>query len=112
MVSVSRIGGRTALARVMIFRSMAGLCLAICALMPAATLQRLSMDELTDKATCIVRGRVSDSYAAYTGATVYTHYRVQVSERWKGTGGSIVEVMVPGGVAKGVRQTYVGMPRL
>jgi hypothetical protein len=67
---------------------------------------------MIEKSTAIVRGRVAGSYAAYRGDVIYTHYRLNVAERWKGAEGASVEVMVPGGTANGVRQTYTGVPRL
>lgn len=78
----------------------------------AATLQRLSLDEMTRKSTAIVRARVTGSYAAPAGRTIYTHYRVQVSDRWKGDGGAALDVVLPGGAAGGVRQTFPGTPVL
>jgi hypothetical protein len=77
----------------------------------AATLQRLSMTDLIAKSTAIVRGTVQDSYTAYSGPVIFTHYRVQVAERWKGSAGAIVDVAVPGGVARGIEQSYSGAPR-
>lgn len=78
----------------------------------AATLERLSLDEMISQSTAIVRGRVSGSYAAFRGSVIYTHYQVQVSDRWKGVGGTSLEVLVPGGVSAGLRQTYTGVPQL
>jgi hypothetical protein len=53
------------------------LCLsAICAL-PAATLERLSLDDLTQKSTDIIRARVVGSYADLRGTAVYTHFRLR-----------------------------------
>ncbi len=77
-----------------------------------ATLERLSLEEMIDKSTAIVRGKVSGSYAALSGTSVFTHYRVQVAERWKGTGGSEIEFVVPGGRAGGIRQVCPGAPEL
>src|SRR6204780_1593188 len=76
----------------------------------AATLQQLSMDQLTQSATAIVRARVTGSSASFTGSTIYTHYKLQVSETWKGAAGP--EVMLPGGVAGGLRQSFPGVPTL
>ena len=83
-------------------------------LMPAecATLERLSLDALITKSTSIVRGKVTASWAAYTGAVIYTHYKVQVSESFKGSAQSSVEVMVPGGTINGLRQNFSGSPQL
>ncbi len=79
-------------------------------LAPAATLQQLSMQQMTQSATAIVRAMVTGSSASFTGATIYTHYKLQVSETWKGTPGN--EVMLPGGVAGGLRQSFPGVPQL
>ena len=76
------------------------------------TMQQLSMDDLAVKSTAIVRGHVVDSYTALAGATVYTHYRVAVSDIWKGANISSMDVALPGGTASGVRQTYAGVPQL
>jgi hypothetical protein len=76
----------------------------------AATLQQLSIDQMTESATAIVRARVLGSSAAFTGPTIYTHYKLQVMETWKGTAAD--EVMLPGGVANGYRQSFPGVPSL
>jgi hypothetical protein len=81
-------------------------------LLPAATLEKLTLDDMTQKATAIVRARVVDSYGARHGAMIYTHYRLQVTERWKGSGATSLEVVVPGGAAAGLRQTFAGAPKL
>ena len=74
-----------------------------------ATLQRLSMDDMIVQSHAIVRAKVVDSYAAYSDGVIYTHYKLQVSERYKGAQ-SITEVVVPGGIAKGIRQVFSGAP--
>ena len=73
-----------------------------CCSAAAATLQQLSLDQMAQSATAIVRARVTGSSASFTGSTIYTHYKLQISETWKGTPGT--EVMLPGGVAGGLRQ--------
>jgi len=42
---------------------------------------------------------------------IFTHYRVQVTEKWKGATGATVDVAVPGGIANGMRQMYSGAPQ-
>ena len=74
-----------------------------------ATLERLTLDDLTAKSTAIVRGKVISSFR---GPIIYTHYQVQVSEQPKGTSGSSLEVVVPGGTANNLRQIYSGAPEL
>ena len=76
----------------------------------AATLQQLSMDQMTQSATAIVRARVTGSSASFTGSTIYTHYTLQISETWKGTPGT--DVMLPGGVSGRYRQSFPGIPAL
>ncbi len=77
-----------------------------------ATLERLSLDDMIAKATGIVHGRVAGSYAAYRGSVIYTHFKVDVVESWKGASQSAVDVLVPGGAVNGIRQTYPGAPQL
>jgi hypothetical protein len=77
-----------------------------------ATLERLSLDDMITRSTAIVRGKVTASWAAFTGSIIYTHYQIQVSEQFKGTAQSSVEVMVPGGSAKGLSQSFSGSPVL
>ena len=75
-------------------------------------MQQLSMDDLAVKSTAVVRGRVTDTYMALTGPTVYTHYHLAVSETWKGTAAGTVDVALPGGTASGIQQSYPGVPQL
>ncbi len=70
------------------------------------------MDDVIAKSTFIVRGKVTGSWAALSGPAIYTHYTIQVEERFKGTVGSSVEVLIPGGVANNMRQVFPGAPSL
>lgn len=81
-------------------------------LLQAATLEKLGLEDMTQKSTAIVRGRVTGSYAAAQGPLIYTHYRIRVSERWKGPASASLDVVVPGGVADGLRQSFSGAPKL
>ena len=88
------------------------LTLALCAAtLPAATLERLSLDDLIKQSTAIVRGKVLNSYTATSGPVVYTHYRVQTSETLKGTARATVEFQLPGGVSNNMRQNFAGVPQ-
>jgi hypothetical protein len=78
----------------------------------AATLERLSLDDMIAKSTAIVHGRVTGSYSAFRGSVIYTHFKVSVLEQYKGTPLSTADVLVPGGTAQGIRQTYPGTPQL
>ena len=43
---------------------------------------------------------------------IYTHYKINVLQQWKGAAQSTMDVLVPGGTANGIRQTYPGAPQL
>jgi hypothetical protein len=77
----------------------------------AATLEKLTTDEMAQKATLIVRGRVSQCSGAVRGPVIYTSCTVAVTERWKGQAGSTVQVWIPGGSARGLVQTFTGTPK-
>jgi hypothetical protein len=88
------------------------LMLAYCAVaLPAATLERLSLDELITQSTAIVRGKILNSYTATDGPVIYTHYRIQASETLKGPARGVVEIQLPGGVANNLRQSFAGVPQ-
>jgi len=75
-----------------------------------ATLEQLSLGELIQKSTAIVRARVVDSYADFRGAEIFTHWRLAVEEQWKGQ--AAAEAMGPGGSVRGYRQGVPGAPQL
>ncbi len=85
---------------------LAGLCV------HAATLEQLTLDDMIQKSTAIVRAQVVSSYAAAHGSLIYTHYRLQVADSWKGPQAGSLDVVVPGGAAGGFRQTFSGAPAL
>ena len=76
----------------------------------AATLQQLSMDQMTQSATAIVRARVVSTSTSAIGSSIYTHYKLNVSEAWKGT--PAAEVLLPGGDLNGRKQSFPGVPEL
>ncbi len=80
--------------------------------LPCATLEQLSLDDLITQSTAIVRGTVVDSWAALTGSVIYTHYKIQVSESFKGPRQSSVEIVVAGGVVNNRSQSFSGSPTL
>lgn len=90
--------------------ALAALCLVTSA--SAVTLQQLSMDELIGQSTAIVRGRVLTSYAELSHGEVFTHVKVQVSERWKGASADVADIVFPGGSVGRVRQSIPGVPML
>ncbi len=80
--------------------------------LPCATLEQLTLDNMIAQSTAIVRGTVVDSWAALTGSVIYTHYKVQISESFKGPRQSSVEVVVAGGVVNNLSQSFSGSPTL
>ena len=79
--------------------------------LPGATLERLSIDDLIAKSSDIVRAKVLGSYGEFRGDTIYTHWKLQLVDRWKGVG-QAAEVLVPGGTAGGQHQAVSGAPQL
>jgi hypothetical protein len=81
----------------------------------ATTLEQLTLDDMTQKSTSIIRARVTGSHARTLGTNVYTYFELQVIETWKSagpTGQTTTEVAVPGGAFKGIRQSVTGAPEL
>jgi hypothetical protein len=89
------------------------LCLAAClAPLHAAILERLSFEELTQQSTSIVRARAVDCYTEFHGSMIYTHWKLQVLDKWKGQDRSTVEVLIPGGATRLLHQDVAGAPKL
>ena len=88
------------------------LFLVLSGLLQATTLEQLSMDEMIGKSTAIVRGRVLSARAEQHKSIVYTHYSIQVVERWKGTPEENMDVVVPGGKVGNLSQRFAGTPEL
>jgi hypothetical protein len=80
--------------------------------LPAAILERLSFDELTQQSTSIVRARAISSFTEFRGSMIYTHWKLQVVDRWKGLDRSTVEVLIPGGSTRLLHQDVAGAPKL
>jgi hypothetical protein len=76
----------------------------------AATLEQLTLDQMAEKATTVVRATVTGSSTSVVNATVYTHYKLRIAEKWKGP--ELAEVMVPGGQAGKFQQSFPGVPEL
>lgn len=78
----------------------------------AATLERLSVEEMIEKSTAIVRGRAGQSRSTPAGTLIYTLTSFRVLEQWKGEPAGELEIALPGGEAGGLRQRFDGVPRL
>jgi hypothetical protein len=78
----------------------------------ATTLQKLGLDEIILKSTAIVRAKVLGSAGTMRGQDIYTCYQLQILEEFKSAGVRQMEVAVPGGSARGLRQIVAGAPVL
>ncbi len=79
----------------------------------AATLQQLSLGEMAQKATAIVRAKVTGSAGMLRGADVFTVYQLETLEILKAPNGiKPASVAVPGGIAGGLREVVTGAPAL
>ncbi|HYM13162.1 MAG TPA: hypothetical protein VEU62_20645 [Bryobacterales bacterium] len=85
------------------------LCLAA-QLAPAATLERLTLEQMTRQSTEIVRARAGAISAVAISSMIYTRTQFQVLDRWKGPNNPEVSVMEPGGTVGRTTQTYSGVP--
>src|ERR1700691_1408481 len=74
---------------------------------PATILQQLTLDEMVQKSTSIIRARVAGSSDVVRGGDVCTIYKIETLETLK-SGRVAREVAVPGGVAGGMRQVVAG----
>ena len=77
----------------------------------SATLEQLSIEQMAQKSTSIVRGRVTGCAGEMRGSVIYTRCGLSVSETWKGTPTTKSEFVVLGGTARGLSQTFSGAPR-
>ena len=78
----------------------------------ATTLERLSMNDMTDKCHVVVRATVLNGSSEYSNGIVVTHYQLNVLEVWKGSVSSVVDLYVRGGRAGGIRELVPGAPTL
>jgi hypothetical protein len=96
----------------MFTRSILGLCLVVCLSARAATLEQMSIEDLTLESTSIVRGYAAGSRAARVGSIIYTFTTFRLAESLKGEPTRKVEIALPGGQVGDVSQRFGGVPRL
>jgi hypothetical protein len=88
------------------------LALLLAGSVPASTILKLSLDEMIDRSTLIVRGTMSGCHSAERNSMIYTECVIAVTERLKGFSQSEVLVSLPGGSARGLKQVVPGAPKL
>jgi hypothetical protein len=86
--------------------------LAAAASLPATTLEHLTLDQMAQKSTTIVRGRVNGCAGELRQSLIYTRCEITVGETWKGNRVAWITVHVPGGRAGRFVQTVAGSPVL
>ncbi|MEO8100627.1 MAG: hypothetical protein ABI811_23210 [Acidobacteriota bacterium] len=86
--------------------------LALAGIASATTLQQLTVAEMIQKSTAIVRAKVVGSFGAKHNGTIYTYYRLQVSENLKSVTPAAADVAVPGGSLGRMHQSVAGAPEL
>jgi hypothetical protein len=88
------------------------LCTLLAGAACAATLEKLSVEEMSRKATLIVRGRVTECVGEAGRSVIYTACTLSASETWKGSASASVRFLIPGGRANGLTQTFTGTPAM
>jgi hypothetical protein len=83
----------------------------LCTSASGATLEKLSVEQMAQQSTIIVRGQVTGCSGEARGSIIYTRCGVAVSETWKGTPSAKVDFIVPGGTFNGLTQTFTGTPK-
>jgi hypothetical protein len=91
---------------------MCGMLAALLAPLPGSTLIQLSLDDMIQRSTSIVRGKAQQTSSAFHGSVIYTYYTIQVSENLKGPAAHQLEFGVPGGTSNGMQQAVSGAPVL
>lgn len=80
--------------------------------LPGSTLRQLSLDDMIRQSSVIVRGSVQPSTTMFHGSMIFTHYTIQITETYKGTATSQIDIGVPGGSLNAAVQRFAGSPAL
>ena len=88
------------------------LLLVVCLPAVAATLEQMSLEDLTNESTSIVRVHAGESRSALVGPLIYTFTTLRVLAAFKGDPGREVEVALLGGEVGDISQSFGGVPRL
>lgn len=96
----------------MLTRSILILCAVACLSARAATLEQMSIEDLTRESTSIVRGSVGESRTAQVGPLIYTFTTLRIAENLKGEAVREIEIALPGGRIGDLSQRFGGVPQL
>jgi hypothetical protein len=78
----------------------------------ATTLEHLSLTQMIQKSTLIVRGTVSETGSVRRNGIIFTTYQMNVASQLKGSTQSTLTLEVPGGNFQGLHQSITGAPHL
>src|SRR5262245_30689375 len=78
----------------------------------AATLQKLTLEEMIAKSTAIVHAKIGNCEGKLSGPIIYTNCQLAILEQWKGSPEAAAKVSIPGGIANGIRHVFSGAPAL
>lgn len=78
----------------------------------ATTLEHLSLTQMVQKSSLIVRGTVEESGSAQRNGIIFTTYKVTVKDQLKGSTASSLTLEVPGGTYGAAHQIFSGAPKL
>lgn len=96
----------------MLTRSILVLFVLACLSARGATLEQMSIEDLTRESTSIVRGSVGESRSAQIGPLIYTFTTLRIAENLKGEAVREVEIALPGGRIGDLSQRFGGVPQL
>ncbi|MEZ5365825.1 MAG: hypothetical protein R2748_26710 [Bryobacterales bacterium] len=82
--------------------------------LPAATVPRMSFEQIVRDSPRAVHGVVVRSWSAWDAqrTAIWTHYEVRVSETLRGPSAQTLIISEPGGVVEDVAMSVPGAPRL
>ena len=86
------------------------LVLTVSTLAQATTVQRLSLEDMTKKASSIVVGKVKDSRAFWSGKLILTTTTIDVTETIKGQTSRSIQLTTVGGTVGDTTLQVSGMP--
>lgn len=72
----------------------------------------ISLPEVTQRASLVVRGTVAASKVEWVGRTIYTLHDLVVTETIKGSARTSVTIAVPGGAIGNVKTVWPGAPAI
>lgn len=77
----------------------------------ATTLERMTLEKLTQSAQAIVRAKCLDNSTAWDAGEIWTSTSFEVQEVWKGSLPDRITVRLLGGRVRNVTSTVTGVPR-